>query len=436
LAARARDEATIEIDSADASYATGLAPEPFDRAIQLRKEGDQSLELGDKNLGNYLQEKEDDKKAATRQVAFDEYESAYKKYNESKKTATQAKEIAINSKSDLKQSAKYVEDDLNTADSYMGGPNEKTRKERENLAQAYADIESGNLKSASERIESSKSKSRALLSESIQNFARERNLTATEVVEDATARFEEIKEEDVKNDPTAKANYESSRENIGAANESLASAGNLYAQEKYEDSIRQSEEAIRLSGIVVEQTAKLTPQSLTKRNSGIENGKDSNKSDSTKISKTNKNKSSDGNNLSEGWTKYKVKNQKPEDCLWRIAESKSNYGNGKLWKRIYEANKSKIKNKNLIYPNQVLYIPPKTGTIDSPFKEDEPKKEMVEQKDEIQPKEESTSIEGTKDATDPSKEKVESGKPVNGPDEEPNKTGTEEEILEETPIEE
>jgi nucleoid-associated protein YgaU len=315
--------------------------------------------LGDKNLGNYLQEKEDDKKAATRQVAFDEYESAYKKYNESKKTATQAKEIAINSKSDLKQSAKYVENDLNTADSYMGGPNEKTRKERENLAQAYADIENGNLKSASDRIESSKSKSRALLSESIQNFARERNLTATEVVEDATARFEEIKEEDVKNDQVAKANYESSRENIGAANESLASAGNLYAQEKYEDSIRQSEEAIRLSGIVVEQTAKLTPQSLTKRNSGIENGKDSNKSDSTKISKTNKNKSSDGNNLSEGWTKYKVKNQKPEDCLWRIAESKSNYGNGKLWKRIYEANKSKIKNKNLIYPNQVLYIPPK-----------------------------------------------------------------------------
>jgi hypothetical protein len=128
-----------------------------------------------------------------------------------------------------------------------------------------------------------------------------------------------------------------------------------------------------------------------------------------------------------------VKSQKPEDCLWRIAESKSNYGNGKLWKRIYEANKSKIKNKNLIYPNQVLYIPPKKGSIDSPYKKVETKKEETVIIDEPKPVVEETNSE---EAMPPSKEKVESGKPVNGPDEEPSKTGTEEEILEETPVEE
>lgn len=49
---------------------------------------------------------------------------------------------------------------------------------------------------------------------------------------------------------------------------------------------------------------------------------------------------------------YKVKKG---DCLWNIA--KKFYGNGSQWKKIYNANKNKIKNPNLIYPNQVFIIP-------------------------------------------------------------------------------
>lgn len=43
------------------------------------------------------------------------------------------------------------------------------------------------------------------------------------------------------------------------------------------------------------------------------------------------------------------------DCLWNIA--KKFYGNGSKYTVIYDANKSKIKNPNLIYPGQVLTIP-------------------------------------------------------------------------------
>ena len=43
------------------------------------------------------------------------------------------------------------------------------------------------------------------------------------------------------------------------------------------------------------------------------------------------------------------------DCLWNIA--KKFYGNGSKYTKIYEANKDKIKNPNLIYPDQVLVIP-------------------------------------------------------------------------------
>lgn len=49
---------------------------------------------------------------------------------------------------------------------------------------------------------------------------------------------------------------------------------------------------------------------------------------------------------------YKVRKG---DCLWKIA--KKFYGNGALYTKIYKANKSKIKNPNVIRVGQVLTIP-------------------------------------------------------------------------------
>jgi len=43
------------------------------------------------------------------------------------------------------------------------------------------------------------------------------------------------------------------------------------------------------------------------------------------------------------------------DCLWNIA--KRFYGSGSKYKIIFNANRSKIKNANLIYPGQVFWIP-------------------------------------------------------------------------------
>lgn len=43
------------------------------------------------------------------------------------------------------------------------------------------------------------------------------------------------------------------------------------------------------------------------------------------------------------------------DCLWNIA--KKFYGSGNQYSRIYNANRDKIKNPNLIYPGQVFIIP-------------------------------------------------------------------------------
>jgi peptidoglycan hydrolase CwlO-like protein len=45
------------------------------------------------------------------------------------------------------------------------------------------------------------------------------------------------------------------------------------------------------------------------------------------------------------------------DCLWNIAKKKDFYGNGFAWPKIYKANRDKIKNPDLIYPQQVFTIP-------------------------------------------------------------------------------
>lgn len=53
--------------------------------------------------------------------------------------------------------------------------------------------------------------------------------------------------------------------------------------------------------------------------------------------------------------KAKTYTVKSGDCLWNIA--KRFYGNGAQYTKIYNANRGKIKNPNLIYPGQKLTIP-------------------------------------------------------------------------------
>lgn len=65
--------------------------------------------------------------------------------------------------------------------------------------------------------------------------------------------------------------------------------------------------------------------------------------------------------------KGKLKNAytvKKGDCLWVIAKKKTVYNDPFEWPILYEANKDKIKNPNLIYPGQKLNIPRGGLTMD------------------------------------------------------------------------
>lgn len=47
------------------------------------------------------------------------------------------------------------------------------------------------------------------------------------------------------------------------------------------------------------------------------------------------------------------------DCLWNIAKRRDIYDNAWLWPRIWQANRDKIRDPDLIFPGQRLQIPPK-----------------------------------------------------------------------------
>ena len=56
-----------------------------------------------------------------------------------------------------------------------------------------------------------------------------------------------------------------------------------------------------------------------------------------------------------------VERTKNTDSLWLIASYDFIYGDGRLWRKIYEANRDKIKNPDIIRKGQRLTIPSLKG---------------------------------------------------------------------------
>lgn len=50
---------------------------------------------------------------------------------------------------------------------------------------------------------------------------------------------------------------------------------------------------------------------------------------------------------------------KDRDCLWNIAKKSKIYNNAFLWPKIYQGNRERIKNADIIEPGWILKIPPK-----------------------------------------------------------------------------
>lgn len=349
LAAKSREEAVTAIDAADEAYASEYTPEEFKKAVASRDAGETKLAQADASLASYLREDKDETaKELKRTVALQEYEDAHNSFVEAAKISQDAKKVALDRSGSMRQSADEVDALL----------------EKAKIASAREDIEAGRLKTADEKIKSARLASAALLADAVKDHAKNRNMQAREVVEDANARFSELNAETYLKS-NAKESYASTQENLGASNESLKASENLLEQEKFDDSIAQSEEAIRLAEISIDQIETLKGKTTVakKDRKTVETDTTATTTTNSTEETTDKASSSQVEELTGGWKRYTVEKSNPADCLWRIADREDIYNDAKLWPRIFEANRKSIRNKNLIYPKQKLNIPPKTGKI-------------------------------------------------------------------------
>ncbi|WP_061223009.1 lipoprotein LipL71 [Leptospira weilii] len=364
-----RKESNVAIESAEEAYASQLASEPYNTSVQLRKEGDALRETADRTLESYPKESGDDGKLRMRLAAFDQYEASRQKYTDSKKAADESKVLALSQKQQLIDSLADIEKNLNDADKYAEGKDPEVSETRNRLESAKAKIEEGKIRDGYAEIDDIRKKSGELVAKNIKVYAEKQKELAKQSVASATTKLASFDRNKINASRDFQVSYQRAEENLKAAEESRVSAEDLYTSEKYEDSISRSEEAIRLSRIVVDQVIELAERIERKMASDSVAGRDT--KTGTDGQKDPKNQSAtDGKNsstkmgkdgLPEGWKRYVVRKKVPADCLWRIAKDKRHYGTAKLWRRIYEANRNKIRNPNLIYPKQVLLIPPKKG---------------------------------------------------------------------------
>ncbi len=317
----------------DAEEATRLANAAYDKAIPILAKD--TLAIAEKSL-------DDARETAAEKLAADDFREADNKYRQANEDF---------------QNKKYTE-------AYQGAL-EADRKAK--LARETAMGRSGVLRDAIAEV-------RAVLDEAIKNGAKEYCPEKVALAEDyltkanASLDAKEMKKGfaaqeaakvnadeaymiamektaknklDIANALINKANTvklnDQQKNDINAAKEAAQNAKNLLGENRFKDSIVSSDEAIQLAckalGINVADAGDYL------------SGRDVSRGGSV----------TDADGTKDYWEYKVVWRQQIKDCLWLIAGKY--YKNGKLWKKIYDFNKSSIKDPNLIFPGQIIKVP-------------------------------------------------------------------------------
>lgn len=239
------------------------------------------------------------------------YKAAYTKAIEADRKAKDARNVALGKKDILKDAIDEVHLTLRRAKEYNAEEYaaENLRLAERSLAtaeDAYADQK---LKEGFSAVEVAKINADEAYSKSIKE-------TASREIANSKALLQK-----------ALAGGKSTTDEYAAAQESCDSAEAMYAEGRYKEAIDYAKEAALLSNIVISQKG---GKDETVDKSSVDEDKD--------------------------YFFYTVVYRaRLKDCLWRIADKY--YDNPRKWPLIYNANKDKIKNPDLIYPGWVLKVP-------------------------------------------------------------------------------
>ncbi|MEW6525305.1 MAG: LysM peptidoglycan-binding domain-containing protein [Spirochaetota bacterium] len=321
LAKDTLDIAAQSLQAADDAYASVLAKEDYAKASDMLQEANKQYENK-----NYL--------------------AAYKAALDADVYAKNARNVAMNQKETLADSIKEVNIVIAQAEGYGAAQYapEKLALAKEHSQVARSAYDAGELKKGFSAIEVAKLNADDAYFVSLK-------ATAARKIEEAQAAIDAAKgSEAAKLSPN----------DIKAAEESLAQAKSLFNDAKYKESMIASGQAISIAqGVSSKKAVAVAPVPVTE-----EQGKEG-------VGVKEEQKEAIQKKVEEEteYTLYKVKyNPAKRDCLWRIAEKF--YNDGFKWKVIYEANRDKVKNPNLIKPGWTLKIPKAATKLTQPVQEE------------------------------------------------------------------
>ena len=296
LARDTREIAEKSLEGAREVYAEQLAPDEY-------KKADDELKKSDTLFENK------------------EYYEAYLSAVEADRYSKNARSVSIGKKDLLRDAIAEVKITLENSEKYSVEKYSaaKYRLAKENVTVSekfYTDLK---LKQGFSAVEVAKINADEAYLEALEGSARERAEKASAVIARAKKSI----------GTGAKAGE------LDGASEAHENAMSLLKESQYRESITFSDEAIRLAAIAVDSAKRAVTAGDSSVKGGYTTGDTGEKVE---------------------YDYYRVKYRKGrKDCLWRIAQKY--YSNPMLWKKIYHANRKKIKNPDLIRPGWVLRIP-------------------------------------------------------------------------------
>lgn len=312
-----------------AEEASNLAQAAYNKALPLLAKD--TIAIAEKSIGeageayaerlapDEYREAEESLKQANDQFQNKKYEPAYEAAVKADEKAKNARNTALGKKDVLRDSIVEVKRTLEEAEKYGAKKYvpEKFNLANENIEVAEKSYDAQELKKGFSAVEVAKLNADEALLVALKNAAGEKLTAAQKTVGQAE-----------------KSKYAGEKKaEMNAARESLENAKSKLNESKYKESIAASDEAIRLALLVMNKKAE---------GAEIAEGSEVNQQQQQLGEK-------------DYWEYKVVWRQHYKDCLWYVA--KKFYKNPFQWKKIYETNKDKIKNPNLIYPGWILKVP-------------------------------------------------------------------------------
>lgn len=354
-----------KIREAEQALAESLSSSYFQKAKELDLEARNLSVSYTLKLQEWEIEKDASKKELLLDTILDSSKLAITKWNEAIQSAEKAKTLSLSQADQLASSFQDLDADLASAREYSTNDSQLAEivKFREIIVQATELVQSGKIKEGFLLVEKVRSDSSKLVQEAVAPRVQNEIEISTQKLQSAESYFQKVNSQI--EDESFQEEYKNAMDSLGGAKEALNFAKELAKEERFSDSLRHAEEAGRLAYMAEElsiELGKKQPSLPTKKavkeevkkeervteididHPMLEDGIDEKTESEKEISQPIPPKKT-----------YKVSKKRPRETLSRIA--KSQYGKSSYWKKIYKANKNKIKNPNLIYPRQIFILP-------------------------------------------------------------------------------